>query len=93
MTDKRVLILIDGQVTIGGVRYRLVPENMPLELCVAGMRCTDYTAMLSAAAIDLSGLPRVPPDPEIDRRIFASQEHQFAWTDGWLSALIALGVK
>lgn len=116
MTDKRVVILEDGQVTIGGVVHVLVPkeptEAMANEYLNAN---TDYwrdqdklprhigkwrngtpaeatifslTAMLSAAAIDLSGLPRVP-----ERKILSPNFPLLQWHfgDGFNTALDAIG--
>lgn len=76
MTDTRVLIInADGTAVVGGVEYVLVPREPTEEMARDGAaKLRDffeqsgpyprtkamYKAMLSAAAIDLSGLPRVP---------------------------------
>jgi len=100
MTDKRVLLINeDGTAEVGGVKGKFVPvepqwkmlcagadfdtndENADLGADVAGI----YRAMLSAAAIDLSGLPRVPSFPDLN--------YHGAYRRGFAAALDAMGVK
>ncbi len=71
MTLRIALIDETGECEIGGVRCKVVPVEASNEMELAyylglhnsGTRnCYPvYRAMLSAAAIDLSGLPVVPP--------------------------------
>lgn len=49
-----------------------------------------YQAMLSAAATDWSAHAVRVPEPQIDKRIFDTEDQKAAWTDGWLSAIFAL---
>ena len=54
----------------------------------AAMYC--YRAMLSAAPADWSSVAVRVPEPQIDKRIFDTEDQKAAWTDGWLSAIFAL---
>lgn len=106
MTDKRVVILTDGRVTIGGVVCKLVPVEPTPETCNAifnAIRISRdspayvHAAMLSAAAIDLRGLPRVPerlPDASVN---LTDTIERIAFKDGRVmgfnEALDAMGIK
>lgn len=100
MTDKRVLLVSeDGTAEVNGVKGKFVPvdpqwkmlcagadfdtndENADLGADVAGI----YRAMLSAAAIDLSSLPRVPE--------CKTDDIGSTYTRGWNACLDAMGVK
>lgn len=42
------------------------------------------------AAADWSSVAVRVPEPQIDKRIFDTEDQKAAWTDGWLSAIFAL---
>lgn len=103
MTTQRILLINeDGTAEVNGVKVRVVPvypqwkmlcagadfdtndENADLGADVAGI----YRAMLSAAAIDLSGLPRVP-----ERRPLNERDGIDVCNACWNDALTAIGVK
>lgn len=93
---KRTALIDDqtGEFTVSGIRCKVVPVDL-----IGIIRSLGYTTMrqsvevdaaISAAAIDLSGLPGVP---ERETNLHLEAQILRGYQDGWNAALDAIGVK
>lgn len=98
MTAQRILLINDdGTAEVGGVKVRVVPVEPTEAMCNACTRVLEaedypqaHRLVLSAAAIDLSGLPRVPERKPLGDDDKYGERYLRAW--GWNQALDAVGV-
>lgn len=105
MTKRILLINEDGTAEVGGVKVRVVPVEPVAWQDIASphliysdedldpMWRFMMNPLFAAAAIDLSGLPRVPERKVLNASAADHYGQQRARIDGFNQALDAIGVK